>query len=192
MLKKYERFLGYGVVFAIVLTAAFGLFTLKTHAEPAAPATGALVVGYVDDTAIDKDFPDILTAKKTLKSLEDEVNVANAEFNSKVKQLQNQIQREYEDKTKGLTDADKQKYAPVYEEMFNAQVGVLKADFEKRKTEIQAKAQDIWKVAYDKVRATITTVAQEQGVGLVLNKNIIWYGGKDLTPDVLKKAGVKK
>ncbi|HBL51064.1 MAG TPA: hypothetical protein DDZ65_12550 [Firmicutes bacterium] len=80
---------------------------------------------------------------------------------------------------------------PIYEEMFNAESSKLKKELELKSMEIETKAQEVWKAAYDKVKVTIGVVAKEENVGLVLKKDIIWFGGVDLTEAVLKKANAK-
>ena len=75
--------------------------------------------------------------------------------------------------------------------MFNAESTKLKRELELKTMEIEAKAQAVWKAAYEKVKTTIEVVAKEEKVGLVLKKDIIWFGGVDLTEAVLKKASAQ-
>lgn len=191
-MKSLERFVGYGVVFAIVLTAALGVYTVTTKAAAAPATSGGSVIAFVDDTALDKDFPAILDAKKQIKQLDEQKANLNTDFNNQVKSVQASIQKQYEEKTKGLSEEEKQKFLPLYEEMFTSQVNLLKKETNDKLVKVETQQTQIWKVAVDKVREVVTSVAQEQGVGIVLKKDIIWFGGKDITGDVLKKAGVKK
>lgn len=190
-MKKLERFLGLGVVLAIMITLSIGVFTLTTRAQGNTATPVGTVIGFVDDQKLDVTYPDIVKAKEQIKGFEEEVNLAYAEFNARVKSVQASIQRQYEEKTKGLSDEEKQKYLPIYEEMFNAESTKLKRELELKSMEIEAKAQEVWKAAYDKVKVTIGVVAKEENVGLVLKKDIIWFGGVDLTEAVLKKANAK-
>lgn len=192
-MKSLERFIGYGVVFAIVMTVALGVYTVTTKAQaPAATASSGAPIAFVDDAALDKDFPAIVNAKKQIKQLDDEKTAINAEFNAKVKSIQGSIQRQFEEKTKGMSESEKQKFLPVYEDMFTAQVASLRKEINVKVVEVENKQTQIWKEAVEKVREVVTAVAKDQGLGLVLKKDIIWFGGKDITSDVLKKGGVTK
>jgi Skp family chaperone for outer membrane proteins len=190
-LKKLERFLGFGAVLAIMITLSIGVFALTTRAEGETALPAGIVIGFVDDAKLDTTYPDIVKAKEEIKGFEEEASLAYAEFNQKVKSVQASIQRQYEDKTKDMTEEEKQKYLPIYEEMFNAESTKLKRELELKTMEIEAKAQAVWKAAYEKVKTTIEVVAKEEKVGLVLKKDIIWFGGVDLTEAVLKKASAQ-
>lgn len=84
-----------------------------------------------------------------------------------------QMQAEFDKKAAGLDNAAKQKLFSEYQ-----------ARLEKRKGELVPKA-------VDQVLAVVRKVAQSQGYSIVLEKQAVLYGGKDLTADVLKAGGVK-
>ena len=42
--------------------------------------------------------------------------------------------------------------------------------------------------ADERLRQTIVSVGTDKGLNLVLAKSAVYYGGKDLTDDVIKKA----
>ncbi|HBL51065.1 MAG TPA: hypothetical protein DDZ65_12555, partial [Firmicutes bacterium] len=106
-MKKLERFLGFGMVLAIMITLSIGVFTLTTRAQSNTAAPVGTVIGFVDDQKLDVTYPDIVKAKEQIKGFEEEVNLAYAEFNARVKSIQASIQRQFEEKTKGLSEEEK-------------------------------------------------------------------------------------
>ncbi len=84
-----------------------------------------------------------------------------------------QMQADFDKKATGLDNDSKQK-------LFQEFQGRL----EKRKGELVPKA-------VDQVLAVVRKIAQQQGYSMVLEKQAILYGGKDITADVLKAGGVK-
>lgn len=189
-MKRFERFIGYGVVFAIVLAATLGLYSFSTRAAAPATITGT-IIAYVDDAVLDKEFPAVIDAKKQIKQYDDEKNAIKAEYNAKVKALQGSIQRQFEEKTKDLAEAEKQKFVAIYEDMFSTQVAGVKKEYDVKLMEVESKQSQVWKAAVEKIRTVVSAVAQEKGVGIVLKKDVLWFGGLDLTQDVIKKADKK-
>jgi outer membrane protein len=81
------------------------------------------------------------------------------------------IQKEYEQAAAGLNDSEKQQLASQYMKRI-----------EQKRLELQSQADS-------KVSAVIKDVATAQGIAVVLDKNGVFYGGKDLTQDVVTKLG---
>lgn len=84
-----------------------------------------------------------------------------------------QMQTDFDKKAAGLDSTAKQKLFQDYQKRL-----------EKRKGELVPKA-------VDQVLAVVRKVAQAQGYSVVLDKQAVLYGGKDLTAEVLKAGGVK-
>ncbi|MBI2914316.1 MAG: OmpH family outer membrane protein [Firmicutes bacterium] len=95
------------------------------------------------------------------------------ELDEPLKKEADKLQKELDEKVKGLSDDAKQRLLQQYQ-------GVL-----------DSRKQEMIDKILPKVNKAIAAVAQEQGIGLVLDKQSVLYGGKDLTEPVLLKLGVK-
>ncbi len=60
--------------------------------------------------------------------------------------------------------------------------------FQEYQTKLDAKKESMLAKAFEKVNQIISEVAQEQGLSMVLDKQVVLFGGKDITSAVLKKA----
>ncbi len=60
--------------------------------------------------------------------------------------------------------------------------------FQEYQTKLDAKKESMLAKAFEKVNQTISEVAKEQGLSMVLDKQVVLFGGKDITSEVLKKA----
>lgn len=60
--------------------------------------------------------------------------------------------------------------------------------FQEYQTKLDAKKESMLAKAFEKVNQTISQVAKEQGLSMVFDKQVVLYGGKDITSEVLKKA----
>lgn len=114
----------------------------------AAPAGG---VGYADFLALVNQHPDTVQANAVLK-VEHEA-----------------VQKEFESKSAGLSDADKQN--------LDRQLG----------QRLEQKRLELVKPISLKVVAAANEVANEKGLSIVIGRNEVICGGVDITADVLKK-----
>jgi len=128
------------------------LFTVMFGAGlvQAAPAPAA-TVGYVDFLYLINNHPDTPKANEELKA------------------VQEQLKKEFETKSAGLSDQQKRE--------LDLQLG----------QQIEQKRQELLKPITEKIAAVIKIVRMEKGLSIVLARNIVVDGGEDITLDVLKK-----
>jgi len=79
------------------------------------------------------------------------------------------LQNEFDEKSAGLSDAEKKQ---------------LFVQYQKR---LDLKAQEVLTQVDQKINGVIKEVATAQGIVVVLDKSNVFYGGKDLTQDVIAK-----
>ena len=79
------------------------------------------------------------------------------------------VKKEYDQKTQNMSDQEKQQLAGQYQQRMMQRQQELTAD-------IKAK-----------VDAAIKDVASSENIAVVLDKNNVYFGGRDLTDDVVKK-----
>ncbi|BAS28246.1 OmpH family outer membrane protein [Limnochorda pilosa] len=94
-----------------------------------------------------------------------------------LQQMQDDLQKEFDEKSKGMDDAKKQELFQQYQQRLDEKTAALK--------ELEAKY-------IAEVQQIVADQAQKQGLQLVLRKDVVIQGGVDLTPDVLKALGVQK
>ena len=93
--------------------------------------------------------------------------------NAALKTEQEQIRKEFETKSAGLSDQDKQ--------ALDRQLG----------QKMEQKRQELLKPIVDSINMTMKTVAAEKGLAMVVHKNSVALGGQDITADVLAKLSGK-
>ena len=146
MTQYYKRVLPF--LLAIVL--GLGL----TGVASAAPAEN-FPVGIVDFLYLVNNHPNTSAANAALKT------------------EQEQIRKEFETKSAGLSDQDKQ--------ALDRQLG----------QKMEQKRQELLKPIVDSINMTMKTVAAEKGLAMVVHKNSVALGGQDITADVLAKLSGK-
>ena len=89
-----------------------------------------------------------------------------AEYQQKMKSTADEMQKDFDEKSKDMSDEEKEKLFADMQKQFN----------EKRVA--------IEKEMQDKVNAAVESVASKKGLSLVVEKNAVIYGGTDITKDV--------
>lgn len=80
-----------------------------------------------------------------------------------------QAKKDFDAKTTGMNDQQKQDYYMQTQQRLNM------------------KQQELMAPIFDKVEAAIKAIADAKGLTVVLDKGTVVYGGQDITDDVLKK-----
>jgi Skp family chaperone for outer membrane proteins len=128
-----------------------------------APQALAYSVGYIDSARL---FRESATIKQ-----------AQAEIQSE----QDKIQKAFEDRQKKLEEARKTQK--------EEEVQKLQAQYSQELSEMRDHAQQVdaslSKKIKDKVEGTIQVVAKKRKIDVVIDKQAVYYGGIDLTNDVL-------
>lgn len=133
------------LMMAVLTVASLFAFTGTPVVVSAAEAT----VGYIDMDAVFEACP------------------GTNEAATELRQLQTQLQQEFEEKSPELEDSEKAKL----EQELNAKLA-------KRQQELMDPIQR-------RILRAIKAVAQEKGIPQIVKADVILYGGKDLTKDVI-------
>ena len=86
-------------------------------------------------------------------------------------QMQNfaqEVQKEYEEKSKGMSDQEKQDYGRQCAQR------------------VQQKEQELLEPVMKSIDDAVKKVADQKGLAVVIAKEAVIYGGQDITDDVLK------
>ena len=108
------------------------------------------------------DYQKVVTSSPSYQAYVDQMTVEEA----KTKQ-------DFDQNSTKMTDKEKEAY------------------FNQLKQRLQTKQQELLKGVLDKTNAIIKTVAEDKGLAAVLDKNQVYFGGTDITDDVLKKIAGK-
>lgn len=87
-------------------------------------------------------------------------------YQQKMKDTADQMQKDFDAKSQGMSDADKEKLFEDMQQQFNDKRTNIEKDME------------------DQVTGAVKEVASKKGLTLVVDKNAVIYGGTDITKDV--------
>ncbi|MDI3279755.1 MAG: OmpH family outer membrane protein [Bacillota bacterium] len=149
MLKLNERrqfILALAAVSAVALVVSLAASLSVTRADKLSQ------VGVVDTMRLLNEFP---AMKEVQASLEQETA---------------RLQKEYDEKSKNLSQEEKVKLFQQYQAGLDAQKEAL------------------LRQARQKILATIEAVARQEGLAVVMDQQAVLYGGKDITELVLQRA----
>ncbi|MEW6201064.1 MAG: OmpH family outer membrane protein [bacterium] len=160
-MRWYHK-VGFFLLAALVFAAGGMILRLTTSVE----AEG-IKIGYVDPDEILKKFQPAVDAAGRLDTLKAQ----------REKDLRDKVVEKF-----GTADVDKLPREKQLE--LNRLIEEAEKSFE---GEVDKIRQDEWDPVVGKVREMIEKVSQEAGITIVLQKEVVLYGGTDLTEDVLKE-----
>ena len=149
-------------------------------------ANGGSTVGYVDMQRIQKELP-------AFQELQDLLQRKNAEFNSFGNYLQTQqnnefatLEREKEAESKGKSEAERKEIEAKYQEKALSISKNYQKKLEAENSRLSAELQ----AGHDAIMATITntleSIAKKEGYSVILEKSMVYYGGEDVTEQVIE------
>ncbi len=159
-----------GLVFAIT-----GLVT----------ANGGSTVGYVDMQRLQKELP-------LFQDFQELLQQKNAEYNSFGTYLQTQqnnelsaLEKQKEAEIKGKSEAERKEIEAKYQEqalkLIKSYQQKLEAENARLSGEVQAKHDEI----LARIEKTLEEIAKKEGYAIILEKTVVYYGGVDLTEQVI-------
>ena len=172
-LKVVKRLIPFIVVSGLAL-AITGLVTAQSKST----------VGYIDMQRLQQELP-------VFQELQEFLQQKNDEFNSYGIYLQTQqrnefaaLEKERATEIKGKSEAERKEIEAKYQEKALAIVRnnqkKLEAENARLSGEVQAKHDEIMAL----IRKTLEEIAKKEGYAIILEKNVVYYGGVDLTDQV--------
>ena len=134
-----------GSVVALALT--------QTGSVASAASSGS--VGVVNQQEVFSSHPDLNNIRTQMQTFAQEV------------------QKEYEEKSSGMSDQEKQDYARQCAQR------------------VQQKEQELLEPVMTAIEAAVKKVADNKGLAVVITKDAVVYGGQDITQDVIKELTKK-
>lgn len=135
---------------AAAIAAGMVLGAVLQGAGPAGRAARATSIGYVD---LDRVMEELLA--------------------DPIRQETERLQKEFDEKSKGLSDAERQRLFEQYQQM------------------LDRRYRELGSAQLPRVREAIQAVAQEQGLDVVVHAGAVVWGGQDITARVLARLGVR-
>ncbi|MNK30125.1 Outer membrane protein (OmpH-like) [compost metagenome] len=149
-----------------LMALALAAMTAGIVTTQAAQAQAAPTVGFVDTAAVFNAYPE---AKKA----QDQFRKKAEDYQEELAKRQKQIE---EARKAGKSDADIQKMMKDAEQDLMPQKKAVEELDRKLSTQIKAK-----------IESAIGASAKAKGITTVVDKQVILYGGTDLTSDVVKR-----
>lgn len=180
--NKFKQICLMGII-ALVLA---GLIMGINGAE--AKSSGKAVIGFINSEELQTKLPDYQKLKEKMKDKEAEFGKFRLyllqQHQNDAKALQEKAAKEKSGKTAKEQTAIDKKYTAEAQKKVNS----INKQLEKKKSEIMKLINAEKKKVDQNVKQLISEVAKSKKVTVVLDKGAVWYGGKDLTQDVIKKA----
>lgn len=173
-LKVVKRFIPFGLVIGLAL-AITGLVTAQSGSA----------VGYIDMQRLQKELP-------VFQELQELLQRKNEEFNSYGSYLQTQqrnefaaLEKEKAAEIKGKSEEERKKIEAKYEEKATEIAKNYQRKLEAENTrlsgEVQAKHDEI----LAEIERVLEEIAKKDGYSVILEKSVVYYGGQDLTAQVI-------
>ncbi|HNY10857.1 MAG TPA: OmpH family outer membrane protein [Candidatus Wallbacteria bacterium] len=87
------------------------------------------------------------------------------------------------DKKTKATDAEKEKF----NKEFSTEITKLQGTYQELSGKLQDKQVAALKTLTEKINAAIATIAKAEGLDMVVEKNLVFFGGTDITKTVIEK-----
>ncbi len=182
-LKKLIMVLVPGVaILAIILFA--GSFSWAAATTKAPNST----IGYVNMDRIQKEHPDFISFAELVKDKEAEFNFFQSYLNKQLEGISRDLKNKIEQEKSGKSATEQSKIEQKYQDEFQKKTAELKNQLTQKNTEITSYVNQQKKVIMDKLTKTIEEIAKDKNLTLVLDKSACYYGGIDITGDVLDKV----
>lgn len=123
-------------------------------------------IGVINNLKVMQEYPEAVSAQKKIISIRQELQ-------SKIKDISTQLKKDIESASDDKAKAQLQQSAM--------------AKFEGEKARFDSLIKDITKRVDDNIQNAITSVAQQKGLDVVVSKTSVYYGGTDITDDVLNE-----
>ncbi len=183
-INKQFTFLGFAIV---ILTVVLLLGSLTWAATKTAKTSNS-PVGYVDMERIQKEHPDFISFAELVKDKEAEFNFFKNYLNKQLEGLSKDLQKKVDQEKSGKSADEQAKIQQKYQEEFQKKSGELNNQLTQKNNEISGYLSQQRKVITDKLMNIIEEIAKEKDLSLVVDKSTRFYGGNDITDEVLKKV----
>jgi Skp family chaperone for outer membrane proteins len=182
--RKSTTILLLGMVSLIVILFV-GSFTRAASTK--APDS---TIGYVDMERIQKEHPDFISLAELIKDKEAEFSFFQSYLNNKLEGISRDLKAKIDQEKTGKSADEQSKIEQKYQDEFQKKTMELKNQLTQKNNEITGNISQQKKVVMDKLTKMIEEIAKNKNLTLVLDKSTRFYGGIDITSEVLDKVKV--
>lgn len=184
-MKKVGGLISFSLVGVLLI---IGMLLFNNFSGAAAASAN---IGFVDMETLQKELPEYQSLAQTIKDKESEYNLFRGyiyqEHQTAVKDLEKKINQEKSGKSEDAqATLDKKLQSEI-----KKKTEELNTRLSGKLSEIQDYLKEQDRIVWEKLQKLINEVATEKSVSVVLDKKSVYYGGKDLTKDVIEKAKKK-
>ena len=174
MLKNKKTFIFIVLVFA--LTSVLVFVFLKRMTTP------RYQYAYIDVQQLAQAYNQTEEFQELYQKINEEFNSFNHALQEEADRQVETIKKEKENRKKGKNASEQRKIEEEYGEKLRKLYQERQAETEKKQNEFYAQLDQ---AIFSKINEVTTKVAEQEGRPLVVVKKAVYYGGKDLTPQVL-------
>ncbi|MGI5871892.1 MAG: OmpH family outer membrane protein [Bacillota bacterium] len=180
-----------GVLRVIVIGLVLVTVILLVSGLTGAAGSSGSSVGYVSMEELQKRMPVFVELQKNAEGLFREYNsytqYIQLEYNNAMKRLEDEKKKAKE----GKSAEEQKKIDEKYQDLQKKKHEEIQKKVDEKKNQIQEELTAANETALKKVKQFIAEVAKNQGVSLVLEEKVLFFGGVDLTEKVIIAGGGK-
>ncbi len=176
--QKIKGHLGVGVII-LALVAFFSSY---------AGAAGKDSVGYVDMQRLQAELPDFIKLQEIAKDKTSELNYFRGYLFSQQQSAAKDIEKKAVADKVGKNSEQQAAIDKQLQDDNNKKINEVNAQIQKKYDELQEYINDQKDATMNRVKGIIAKVAEEKKISLVIEKSLCFYGGTDITQDVIEKA----
>ncbi len=176
--QKIKGHLGVGVII-LALVVLFSSY---------AGAAGKDSVGYVDMQRLQAELPDFIKLQEIAKDKTSELNYFRGYLFSQQQSAAKDIEKKAAADKVGKNSEQQAAIDKQLQDDNNKKINEVNAQIQKKYDELQQYINDQKDATMNRVKSIIAKVAEEKKISLVIEKSLCFYGGTDITQDVIDKA----
>lgn len=177
-LQRFKGHLGVGVII-LALVVLFSSY---------AGAAGKDSVGYVDMQRLQAELPDFIKLQEIAKDKTSELNYFRGYLFSQQQSAAKDLEKKAAADKAGKNSEQQAAIDKQLQDDNNKKINEVNAQIQKKYDELQQYINDQKEATMNRVKGVIAKVAEEKKISLVIEKSLCFYGGTDLTQDVIDKA----
>lgn len=178
------------LVFGMVVLIVAMFVASFTWAAPSTTKALNSSVGYVNMERIEKEHPDFISLGEMQKDKESEMNFFTNYLNKQLEGIYKDLKTKADQEKTGKLADEQAKIEQRYDDEFQKKKGELNNQLTQKNNEVSGYLSQQKKTVMDKLTQTIETIVTEKNLTIVLDKRTLYYGGIDITQDVLDKVKV--
>lgn len=145
-------------------------------------------VGYVDMQRLQAELPDFIKLQEIAKDKTSELNYFRGYLFSQQQSTAKDLEKKAAADKVGKTPEQQAAIDKQLQDDNNKKINEVNAQIQKKYDELQQYINDQKDATMKRVEAIIGKVAEEKKLTLVIEKSVRFYGGTDITQDVIDRA----